>query len=297
MGRSPRILVSLIGTCLMFLAGRATAHPGSGIVVDQQGRVFFQDSAAGAIWMIDPKGKLTKYYDKLGGHWMALDQEGGFARSNLDMVRRITPDGARPALLVADGGAPVAVNRDGNLYYGLVKEGGQVRIGITRISPDGVKSPFAPEMTKRIEDVGITGLAAGPDGLLYVACPNAVLKVKPDGTYATVARPVVVSDCDEERAGDNPSPYLRGLDVDARGSVYAAANGCHCVVKITRDGKVTTVLKSERPWSPTGVAVSGDEVYILEYTHSLQGRDQGWRPRVRKLSAAGRITTVAIPSQ
>lgn len=58
------------------LPGMARAHPGSGIVVDEQGQVYFQDTVARTIWKIDAQGRLTKYHETLGGHWMALDQEG-----------------------------------------------------------------------------------------------------------------------------------------------------------------------------------------------------------------------------
>ncbi len=89
-------------------AWTASAHPSSGIVVDQRGQVFFQDILGGAIWKIDAQGKLTKYYDKLGGHWMALDAEGSFSRAKIPHFKRITPDGEKPALVVADGGSPIA---------------------------------------------------------------------------------------------------------------------------------------------------------------------------------------------
>ena len=36
----------------------ALAHPGWGIVIDPQGQVFFQDSAALMIWKIDAAGKV-----------------------------------------------------------------------------------------------------------------------------------------------------------------------------------------------------------------------------------------------
>ena len=50
----------------------ARAHPGSGIVVDQKGQVFFQDVVGGAIWKIDERGKVTKYADVKGGHWLCV---------------------------------------------------------------------------------------------------------------------------------------------------------------------------------------------------------------------------------
>jgi sugar lactone lactonase YvrE len=123
-----------------------------------------------------------------------------------------------------------------------------------------------------------------------------VLKIGPDGTSSTLVHPVVVADCDEDFPDGNrdlPLPALRGLAVDKEGTVYAAAQGCHRVVRITRDGKVEVVLKAERPWSPTGVAVHGGDVYVLEYTNANGGPTEGWTPRVRKLARDGRVTTLA----
>src|SRR5260370_1031762 len=98
-------------------AGGVRAHPSSGIVVDQKGQVFFQDIAGGVIWKIDEQGKLSKYSDVKGGHWLALDADGKFSRASPRYFQRITPDGEKPALIYADGGAPLVVNSDGNLYY------------------------------------------------------------------------------------------------------------------------------------------------------------------------------------
>jgi hypothetical protein len=129
-------------------------------------------------------------------------------------------------------------------------------------------------------------MAIGPDGSLYVACWTAVFKVNMDGTVRTLAHPVNVKGCDEDKADHNPSnrlPLLRGLAVSPDGTVYAAATSCHCVIKITTDGAVETVLKSERPWSPTGVAIHDGNLYVLEYTNANGPPTEGWRPRVRKL--------------
>jgi sugar lactone lactonase YvrE len=186
------------------------------------------------------------------------------------------------------------VGRDGGLYYGRRFSGEDgVAPGLTRFSPGGERTTFAPALNETFGRLGITGLASGPDGSLYVASSSALVKVNADGTSTTLAHPVVVSDCDEDLPFDNPSPYLRGLDVDRHGVVYAAATGCHRVVKITPEGKVETVLKAERPWSPTGVAVHGEDVYVVEYTHANAGPDRGWLPRVRKLGRDGKVAVLA----
>ena len=279
----------IVGAFLIVAALTVSAHPGSGIVVDERGQVFFQDSAAQTIWKIDPSGEVTAHDDKMGGHWMTLDSRAKFARSDLKLVERIAP-----GLVIADGGAPIAIGADGNLYYGLnILKPDKVEVGLTKILPDGRQESFAPALAKKIENLGITGLANGPDGNLYAACLTCVAKINPDGTFVMLTTPIVLDDCDK----DAPTCFLRGLDVDSRGTVYAAACGCRCVVKITTEGQVETLLKAEPPWSPTGVAVHRDEVYVLEYTNANGASAEGWRPRVRKLSVDGKIETLATISK
>jgi sugar lactone lactonase YvrE len=284
----------LLAFLALGLISISSAHPGSGIVVDAQGQVFFQDSVARTIWKIDAQGKVTPYYDKMGGHWMALDTKGYFASSDPKLAERITSSGVIPAIVVADGGAPIAVNIDGHFYYGLdVGSGGGVKVGMTRVSSSGKQEPFAPTLAPAIEKLGITGLAAAPDGTLYLACLTAVIKVRTNGSFTTLVNSVEVQNCDR----DAPTVFLRGLDVDSHGNVYAAACGCRAVVKISREGQAKTLLKAERPWSPTGVATHGDNVYVLEYTHANGGFEEGWLPRVRKVGSDGKVSTVAAISE
>ena len=65
------------------------------------------------------------------------------------------------------------------------------------------------------------------------------------------------------------------------------------VLKIASDGKATTVLRSTSPWSPTGVALSGKDLYVLEYLHTPGEDRRQWIPRVRKVASDGSVTTVA----
>ena len=116
-----------------------------------------------------------------------------------------------------------------------------------------------------------------------------------DGTFTTLANPIELKDCDVDYPDNNPNapmPSLRGLAVDEHGAVFAACVGCHAVVKIIPDGKIETILKAERPWSPTGVAVHRAEVYVLEYTNANGSPKEGWRPRVRKLGRDGNVRTL-----
>ena len=290
--------------CALY-ATHVRAHPGSGIVVDSQGRVYFVQTGdpdarfPGFIWEVDAQGTLTPLH-RTGAHWLALDANGSFAGADLatwfrerrtPMLQRVMPSDSGPAMVQADG-CPIVINRDGNLYYA------SRNLEITRLSPQGKLTLLVPDLGETAKRRGgIKGLASGPDGSLYVAYPGAIQKITMDGMVTTIADPVVLSDCDKDVVAGESAPFLRGLAVDPRGVVYAAATGCRCVARITPEGRVSTVLKAERPWSPTGVAARGEDVYVLEYTNQNSAEPRDWLPRVRKLGRDGRVTTLATVSR
>ncbi len=286
------ILVGMAGLFASIL-NTAVAHPASGIVVDPAGQVFF---VYRGVCKIDAHGKLSYVHRAEDGHWMCLDPKGGFSRAQPKYFERISPDGVTPTIIFAGGGSPIAVLPDGNLYYVSGPDdfnpGG---LRLARNAPGGEVSVFAPGLSQLTHERTITGLAAGADGNLYVACPNVVIKVRNDGTFAKVVDPIHLEGCDVDYPDGNTNnllPYLRGLAADEQGTVYAAGVGCHCVVRITPTGGVETVLKAERPWSPTGVAVHDGAVYVLEYTHANEARAKGWLPRVRRIARDGAVTTL-----
>jgi hypothetical protein len=302
MGRSWVGAVLAVSLPCRLLTGGAAAHPGSGIVVTATGEVFFVHTGVG-VGKIDADGKLT-YIHKVsgGGHWLALDATGEFSAQLPRLFERVTPAGVKPAVLYASGGAPFVVNPDGGLYYGSGFPGGDDLapggLTLTRLAPDKKRTLFAPGLKDALAKMkeAVTGLAAGPGGTLFVAGPSAILKVKADGTVATLVHPVEVTDGEDAFGGEPYSPfyhppYLRGLGVTAEGTVYAAVTGRRCVVRVSEAGNVRTVLTSERPWSPTGVAVRGKDVFVLEYTNTDKAAD--WVPRVRKLAADGKVAILA----
>jgi hypothetical protein len=288
----------LIAVMALLNSAKSTgfAHPASGIVVDQQGHVFFIFSGHG-VCKVDAQGNPSYIHRTGGGHWMCLDPEGSFSHTQPKYFERISPEGVKPTLIFADGGSPMAVLPDGDLYYvSGVEELTPGGLRVARNSPSGELSALATSLTK-MTPKPLTGLAAAPDGDLYVACPSAVFKMTRDGTCSTLVDHIRLEGCDvdyPDNNTNNPLPYLRGLAVDKHGMVFAAGTACHCLVKITPAGKVEPVLKAERPWSPTGVAEHDGDIYVLEYTHATEARDEGWLPRVRKMARDGHVTTTVI---
>ena len=120
-------------------------------MVDDKGQVFFQDAATRAVWKIDARGRLSEFHTGIGGHWMCLDSPGSFSRTQPRYFNRITSLGVAPTILLADGGAPLAVCRDGNLNYpshsSRNDEFSPGGCQLVRVAPDGTRAKFAPELT------------------------------------------------------------------------------------------------------------------------------------------------------
>jgi hypothetical protein len=76
-------------------------------------------------------------------------------------------------------------------------------------------------------------------------------------------------------------------------TVYVAASACSALLKITPAGSVSVVLRASDAWSPMGVAVSGDDLYVLEYRYIDTDRRENWIPRVRKVSGGDKVTVIA----
>jgi hypothetical protein len=290
-----RVFVTLLFQCLL-LTGIAFAHPASGIVVDGQGRVYFVYQG---VVRIEPSGSLTVIRESSGGHWMALDTAGNQSAPKLGPYDKVWDNGN--SLFFGDG-APLAFGPDGTLYYGT--NGSREEsfpagaMTVARISPGGEVSLFSQPLLEELTKLhdGIASLAFAPDGSLYVATWKGILKLNRDGSIARRIYPLALPDCDSDPADHNPanvsSPFLRGLAVDSDGNLYVAATSCHRVLKITPGGSAQIILKSERPWAPTGIAISGRDIYVLEYTNANGPRTEGWYPRVQRLDAGGTWKTL-----
>ena len=279
------------------------AHPGSGIVVDDRGTVYFTDTGKG-VWRIGPGGALT-LISKSAMHWMAIDRSGKFAGARDEFGEwfgRLTTRGDKPTLISCSD-FPCVVGADGNLYFAHMHS-----LRIVRRTPEGKESALATPRAFKADPsrpLGVSGMACGADGTIYLVAMDSLNQtegtgqhtlyaVGVEGSVRAVARDFVKDLLPAEQRHPEVRPqYCRGMAVDAENNVYVAATGNRCVMKLSPSGEASTVLKCEKPWTPTGVDVSGGEVFVLEYDDETPTEGRNWPPRVRKVGRDGKVRTLA----
>jgi len=294
-GRKMRHLALSIAATFL-LGASAPAHPGSAILVDRQGQVYFIDTGSG-LWKIDTQSKLS-HLSPLRNHWVAIDPSDRFTQSRLptdpgrDWV--ITAVGSNPTMLISTD-FPLVIGQDGNLYYPSVRE---TSARLLRSSPTGGTSTFVtlPRSVRGAPVPWINGITTGPDGSIYYTEDTAIRRITSAGRITTAATVPALAH-GPAIPGNDKHPYLRGLKVDANGIMYVADAGDARVLKITPDGKTTTLVQLESPWAPTDVAVFGDIEYSLEFSHDAGDDRLAWMPRVRKITPDGKSIVIVTVDQ
>jgi streptogramin lyase len=294
----------------------AWAHPGSGLAVDAQGRVFF--TAGSMIVMLETNGtaraivhdaKNEKFYQlhhiqrAPDGAWLTASDIG-------DAIWRFTPEGKlsrfyppqnedRP-LPVGSGGDPFAVDREGNVYAVNSRRGQFTQV--LRITADGRVRVLAggdwgfadgQGDEAKFGDLHGGSMIVAQDGALLLTDDYArVRRLDANGRVTTMAGGAT------RGSADGPGAEARfngatGLAVDAQGNVLVVESSGR-IRRIDRNGVVSTLAGSGEGGSrdgplleatfagPTGITVgpTGD-IFVLE-TGSH---------RIRKISGS-RVTTI-----
>jgi len=269
---------------LSLFAGNATSvnrlSEPNGVALDADGNVYVADTNNNLIRKITAAGVVTT---------LAGSGTGGFA------------DGTGTAASF-DGPRGIAVDASGVVY---VADSGNHRI--RKISADGEVttlagsgSPgFANDTTGTLASFNNpSGIAVDASGVVYVAdrSNHRIRKISTAGEVTTLAGSGSPGFANNNTGTlalfNNPS----GIAVDASGVVYVADSDNHSIRKITAAGEVTTLAGSVMAGStdatgsaasfidPHGVAVDAFGVVYVG--------DSG-NTRIRKITAAGEVTTLA----
>ena len=298
----------------MCLATSATAHPATGIVVDRAGNVYFSDLET--IWKISTDGKLTIFLAGQRGrhvHELAIDGEdniyGGDVSYNPatkgwpSAIWKMTPDRKITYLLETTESPPRGMSiwrdRAGNSYSVDQNNHTKTQTLLLKRTPEGVVTTLAGGAYGHSDGKGtaakfgsVGGMAFGSDGSLYLSDGASIRKVTMEGIVTTIGSGLDFRDRkDQPRFLSGLSGSLTGLAVAPDGTVYAADSGNRRLLKVTTQGKVEAIMRTEPPFVPNGVAISGNELYVLEVGFTLPNISSG--PRVRKISGDGKQTILA----
>lgn len=299
-------IARLLAKVLALIASSAAmGHPGDGIAVAGDGTVYFSDVVRNVIWKADARGELSAFARGLHSHSIAMDKDGnvwaehlrstgeaGHIRGWERTLLRIAPTGERSIVLGPTfgthdfGGSPFTCDADGAVVSLTQRPFGPY--SLRRVTSKGTPEPLADEHEDPIEGVvslrgTIGGICAWPAGGYMITQGMAVLRMH-DQSRATLiaslaARPLPAD------ATSTRVHALWGVAADEKGTfIYVTDWDARTVHKIGERGAVSEFARSPAPWSPTGVAVQGEKVYVLE--HGLEN-DHNLGPRVRVIDANG----------
>lgn len=297
--------ISIIVTVFVF-SGNTFAHPAWGIAVDRQGQVYFSDLVT--VWKVDTQSKLSVFRagaDDRHVHDLNVDEAGNLygvdnsyeprSQRFFSAVWKMTPTKDFSYLLAPTDDPPEGTSvwrdRSGNSYH--VTHFPERELLVLRRTPSGnvtalVGSSNAARTYRQGAPYSLGGLAFGTDGALYFVHGANISKVTTDGALTSLARNLAL----ENASGNSASgTQLFGIAVDAQGNALVADYGNRRVLKITPDKQITTLVRAEESWFPTGVAVRGGDLYILEYGHTPTHTPIG--TRVRKLTSDGKVSVLA----
>jgi DNA-binding beta-propeller fold protein YncE len=268
----------------MLLSGTALAHPSVSVVRDSRGNIFYSDLKQ--VWRIAPDGLKTVAVPNVHSHELALDSQDNLYGEHLwyqgeatdqwgHYVWRLGRDGKLARIIPAREGFPKDYSfvRDdaGNMYWA---ERGP-RTTIRKGAPHGAITTL---VTASFRDV--RWMTATADGTIYLVDFHDLKRIDRDGRLTTVAHALSDRSLTQFHVGDRHA--LMGLWTDPAGNIYVANYASRKVKKVNPRGRVTTLTRSNPPWSPTGglFAPNGD-LWLLEYSVTNQ-------VRLRRIDRTGR---------
>lgn len=300
-GRVRRLAAGVIGLAGVFV-GPALGHPGRGVVATREGTVYFADAGRSVVWACSPEGTLTAAGPGVHAHWLAPDPSGtGVYADHLRYepagerflwgLVRITPGAERNEHRVEDVIAPAEGERGLGSGYFLVEAGDRLvrvatgkaaKVTRGRIGPPSGEGSGGDRVIATVEaERGVGGLCAGDAGELIISAGDRVFVVDAAGAVRVLVDRAAIDRAlppDAERREPLYGDELAGVCVLKDGSVLVCDPTNRRVVKVSREGGVSLVRRSDGVWAPVGVTVRGEEVLVLEAGFAAPARNVG--PRV-----------------
>ncbi len=188
------------------------------------------------------------------------------------------------------------VGADGSLFFG---ESGAAGNRIRRVGRDGIVTTLMG-----LPAVGLSRLALGPDGSLYLSDLTTIRRLGPDGSITTVAGNGISGESGDGGPAVQASLYdANSIAVGPDGSLFIASRSR--IRRVAPDGIITTIAGDGMPYQWMGEADGGPardakfselfdlavgpegSLYLVDAVPYLD------LSRIRVIGPDGRITTVA----
>ncbi len=286
----------------------AKAHPWGGLVVDEDGNIYFvftcpivDDHHYACVWKLDTEGNLTQVLKSqhspsdiilaraLNNQIYAAERSGqspNYRNTLWRLNTQVEPpyfyrvnssnDFHIQSYAVADS-ARLYFTRDGNLY---------------KTNNQSTVSEIETGHALRRIDL----LSLDSNGNLYLVADNNLYK-QTENEFELISQSL--------RKENPPNIPFRGANilfdmcVDENGWVYLAYYGNREILKVDQSGEISSIITAEGPWAPSGIDIYRGELYILESTmvdgtwwKFWQRNDDLLIPRVRKVDVDGKVSTI-----
>jgi len=287
------------------------ADPGTGLIVLPGGAVVFGDPARNQVWRIDPDGQVTVLVRDRHTHLLRLDAGGAIIGEHLEYLSatnqwqsslwRLGPgdrtpidiEGPRTSVETFPGGMSLRIDSAGRAYSWRWIGTGRTGQQLVRRVPGGrletlTVSGWAPLGGSTIpRQFGqLASIAFAPGETLVIAELTRVVQVNERGAVRLLAESRGLPTNAAALEGGAYLARFWGVAAVPGGSVYVA-DGAHRQVVRLAEGRspVALAIISDR-FFPVGVAVAGNQLYVLEYPDPDAQAPTG--PRVRVVPLDGR---------
>ncbi|MBX2828221.1 MAG: hypothetical protein KTR22_08665 [Flavobacteriaceae bacterium] len=247
------------------------AHPGIGIVMDEEGNVYYTDLVH--VWKITPDGTQSIAVEAGHTHNLYLDANGDLYGEHEwyegeetdrwgNYVWCLSKDGVFDKFIPDVEGFldNTTLIRDsmGNSYW--AKKVGETQV-LMQESTAGIDHEFS---THKFNDIRWMHFSEN-DLHLYVVDHLSVKKVGSNGVVEIIAQNLKEDRFSLRNVADRH--YVFGLWTDGAQNVFVALYGARKVKKINANGEVETVFESRGGWSPCGGLIDKDgNLWVMEFS-------------------------------
>lgn len=270
-----------VSGCFVITATLALAHPGTGIVKDSKGAIYYTDLEQ--VWKIDPvTSRQTVVVRSVHTHELFMDAGDNLYGEHLwyngeaadtweHYVWRLDSRGVLDTVISPSAGFldnySFARDSAGNMYQA---QRFKPVSRIQKISPDGKVVTLAEGAFGNIG-----WLHATPRGLVYFADEAGIYKIE-NGRLQQITTALHRAD-------------VYSIWSDEKENLYLALTDTRAVKKITPDGLIKDVVETEASWMPCGGLFDNNgNLWLLETSTAN-------KVRVRKIDAAT-PAGIAVPA-